>query len=330
MVDGLAEGPGGQPPETTVVVVAYNNAGDVDACVRSVIETTETGWAEVVVVDNASTDGTLQQLRHLEIEFPQVVVVANTVNRGFAAACNAGARHGTGRVVTLLNPDTVTHANCMQALVALADRPGVGPAGGRTVDADGALDRRSVQRGPELRELLSWSVLLATWGRRVPGPVGRWLGRHRALLPTDCFGYEHPVPVVIGCLLALRRTEWDRLGGFDETYFMYGEDVDLSLRARAIGLTPTYTPDAVITHFVGKSSTRAEKLTMSMRGRVTVLLRHWSRPRASAGRCLLLAGVGARAAVERLGGRPGPWTAVLRARHEWLRGWPTPVRSSLS
>jgi GT2 family glycosyltransferase len=306
-----------------VVVVTYNSAKDIEACLSSALASTTGSALEVIVVDNASTDDTVAVARAIADQRPEVTVVANERNLGFGAACNQGVRLGSGEFVLLLNPDTVTHPGALDALLDVAARSGIGPVGGRTVDADGRLDPRSVQNAPSLLGNLAWMLASPVWGSRLPGPAGRLLGRNPALLDPATLSTERPVPVVIGCLLALRRDAWERLGGFDESFFMYGEDVDLSLRARRLGLTPVFTPDALITHLVGRSSeTYAAKLVLAMCGRATVMARHWSPAEARLGRLLLVLGVGIRGLGERLHGGPGPWAETFAQRRKWSRGYP--------
>ena len=134
------------------------------------------------------------------------------------------------------------------------------------------------------------------------------------------------VGVVTGCLLACERSLWDRLGGFDERFFMYGEDTDLSLRAAELGYLPQITPAATITHVVGASSgSGGDKMAMIMRARVTLMYKHWTPLQRRLGVALLRAGVVLRAsgsaAKARLR-RPGSsamWPEVWRQRSRWTR-----------
>jgi GT2 family glycosyltransferase len=306
----------------TVVVVTYNNAADITDCLRSLLTTTVTTRLHVVVVDNASKDETVDLARRIADDDDRVAIIVNTANAGFGAACNQGAAAGDDQFVVLLNPDTVVHDGAVDALVAVADRPGIGPVAGRTVDSTGRIDPLSAQNVPSLRDTVWWALAIPVWGRRLPGWLGRALGRNPVLLSPDELAAERPVGVVIGCLLALRRSDWTALRGFDESYFMYGEDVDLSLRARAVGLIPTYTPDAVITHYVGRSShTFGAKLIVAMSGRVTVMVRHWKPGRARLGQALLVAGTALRALGE-IRSPTRPWTETLAARDRWRHGYP--------
>ena len=157
--------------------------------------------------------------------------------------------------------------------------------------------------------------------------------------PESLGGWERDtvreVGIVTGCLLLAPRAVWQRLGGFDLRFFMYGEDADLAMRAWAAGYRPAITPDSVVTHEVGVSSaSRPDKLMMLMRGKVTLLRKHWRSPRRELGIRLLLAGVGLRALAPtsmtgKNGGRPGAWREVWRARRGWLEGYPEAERPRL-
>ena len=133
------------------------------------------------------------------------------------------------------------------------------------------------------------------------------------------------VGVVTGCLLLAPRKLWDTLGGFDERFFMYGEDADLALRARALGYRPAITPDAVITHVVGASATGPWKRRLLLRGKVTFVTKNWPPSSARMATLFLAAGVAVRAAGARLLRRASPWPEVWEKRSEWLNGWPEPA-----
>jgi GT2 family glycosyltransferase len=126
----------------------------------------------------------------------------------------------------------------------------------------------------------------------------------------------------VGAALLMRRSALDVLGGFDETFFMYGEDADLAARARKAGYRPAITPDAVIVHYVGASSLSAEKREMTLRCRVALARKHWSPKRAEAAVVLLQAGTGLRALGASIAGSSGStWPAVWRRRRDWREGY---------
>jgi N-acetylglucosaminyl-diphospho-decaprenol L-rhamnosyltransferase len=214
--------------------------------------------------------------------------------------------------VLLLNPDTTVVDGAVQRLVAFADHhPGHGLYAGRTVDPDGNLDPRSCWGFPTLWSTLCFALGLSTLFKGSP-----------TFDPESLGGWQRdtvrPVDVVTGCLCLVPRATWLELGGYDERFFVYGEDVDLGLRARAAGYRPLLCPDATIVHEVGRSSaTRGDKLVLLHRGKVSLLRKHWSRPSAAVGVALLRAGVGLRAALGR-----DAWPELHRRRAQWLQGHP--------
>ncbi|HWH96815.1 MAG TPA: galactosyltransferase-related protein, partial [Pseudolysinimonas sp.] len=132
------------------------------------------------------------------------------------------------------------------------------------------------------------------------------------------------VPIVTGCLLLVSRSDFDRIGGMDERFFLYGEDAEFSLRAARAGLRPVIVPEASIVHAVGASTgARGRKMTMVLAGKVTLLRSAWSPGRAQLGVGLLVAGVGLRAALETVTRRRDRmWTHAWEHRDDWLPGYP--------
>ena len=302
--------------DVSVVVVSYNALDWLTACLAAVAAAAPTRRVQVIVVDNAS-DPDVQA--YLATRPHGVEVLQQDRNLGFGRACNLGAAHSRGQYVMLLNPDAILHPGAIEALVDfLAADPGRGLVGGRTLRPDGGLDPRSCWGAPSL-----WSWFCAAAGLST-------VFRGSLLFDPESLGHwqrdtEREVDIVTGCLLLAARSTWDRLGGFDEDFFMYGEDADLSLRARASGLRPSITPAAVAVHAVGASSpTRLGKQRLLLRGKATLVRKHWSAPRSRTALLLLGAGVGLRAAVETVRRRDDRTQRTLWAeRRDLLAGWPT-------
>ena len=201
-------------------------------------------------------------------------------------------------------------------------QPAPGVYGGRTLRPDGGLDPSSCWGAQTPWSALCFATGLSTafHGHAIldPESLGRW--------QRDSV---RDVGVVTGCLLLTSRAAWERLGGFDERFFMYGEDADLSARARRLGYAVRITPDATIVHVVGASSSNsAAKMSMVMKARATIMRKHWRRPARMFGLGCLLAGVGVRAAaaaalVRLRGAPPGvSWNGVWAERRVWIRGYP--------
>lgn len=311
-------------PDVSILVVTYRCRDEAAACLRSILATTGGLDAEVVVLDNASGDGTAELVA---AEFPAARLLASRENLGFARGVNRAAEEATGEFVLLLNPDMEVHSGAVESLVRFArDHREHGIYGGRTLDPDGSVNPGSCWGAPSLWSLFCFATLLSTAFRR-----------SRVFDPESLGGWKRDsvreVDIVTGCLLLAPRALWQELGGFDTRFFMYGEDADLSFRARALGYRPAITPDAVVTHEIGVSSaTREDKLLLLFRGKATLLRKHWRGPRLRAGLFLLKAGVGARALLAvlggRRGGRAGAWPEVWRERGDWLPGYPPRIDAS--
>ncbi|AYG03713.1 glycosyltransferase [Gryllotalpicola protaetiae] len=312
----------------TVVIVSYNTREQTLACLDSLVaEAARAPGLEVsaVVVDNGSSDGSAEAVR---ARHPAVLVIDAGENLGFAAGVNRGAAQATGEYVLLLNPDTTVLPGALVALVDFAQaHPEHGLYGGRTLAADGSLEPSSCWGAPSLWSLLCFATGLSTAFARSrlfdPESLGRW--------QRDTV---REVPVITGCLLLIARFDWNRLGGMDERFFLYGEDADFSLRAAAAGMRPVIVPAATIVHTVGGSTSEAgrpgdrrlgngRKMSMVMAGKATLLKARWSPARAVVGIALLRAGALTRGLLERAVGRAGgTWGEVWRRRGEWSPGYP--------
>jgi hypothetical protein len=301
-------------PDVSILIVTYRCRDAARACLASLRETVSVPH-EVVVLDNASGDGTVEMVR---AEFPGVRLIASEENLGFALGCNRAAEAARGEYLLLLNPDTEAHEGAVANLLGFARaHPEHGLFGGRTLDPDGSVNPGSCWGAPTLWSLFCFATLLTSAFKRTrlfdPESLGGW--KRDTVREVD---------IVTGCLLLAPRTLWEELGGFDTRFFMYGEDADLSLRAAALGYRPAITPDAVVTHEIGVSSAaREDKLMLLFRGKATLLRKHWCGLRLRLALGLLAAGLGLRSLLSRGRGRgPSPWTQVWRKRADWLAGYP--------
>lgn len=304
-------------PDLSVIIVSFNTRDLLAACIESVYRATPDLALEVVVIDNASADGSAEMVAKT---FPTVHLIRSAENTGFGRAANLAVAQSRAPWIVLLNPDTEVHDHALERLVEFARaHPQAGLTGGRTLRPDGSLDPGSCWGDITLWSLtcfaLGLSTALAHSSTFDPESLGRW---DRSSIKT--------VDIVSGCLLAASRDTWDDLGGFDERFFMYAEDADLALRARALGFHPAITPDATITHELGAASgSGATSRAMVLTGKTTLLTKHWSPARARLGVALLVAGVGLRGLGALLLGRASsPWPEVWRQRGVWTRGWPPP------
>ena len=256
-------------PLVTVVIVTYNSSEHIGACLDSALEQLPGDGSEVLVLDNASIDGTADLV---EQQWPQVHLIRSSVNVGFARACNQAAAATSTQFVLLLNPDAVMFPGCVAALLDLARRrPWGGLFGGRAYTAAGDVDPMSCWGRPTLWSSFCFATGLSTAfansERFNPEGIGSW--------PRDT---ERPVDIVSGVLLLADRGAWERLGGFDERFFMYGEDFDLGIRAIAAGYEPVITPDAGIRHVGGASSAAVQMEILLFRGKVSLVRKLWNGP----------------------------------------------------
>ena len=222
-----------------IVIVTYNSAAEIGECLDAAMAT----GAEVIVVDNASSDGTPDQVRQRG-----AAIAVNAVNRGFAAAVNQGIRLVTSEYLLLLNPDAVLKKGSLDPLRAACAAPGVGAAGGKLVDFQGV-----VQTGFSVRRLptplvLAFEVLLVN--RLWPGNPANWHYRCYDLSYDEPAEVEQPA----GAFLMIRRQVWEDLGGLDEQFYpIWFEDVDFCKRLRDRGYRVRYEPGAVAAHRGGHS-----------------------------------------------------------------------------
>lgn len=309
--------------DVAILLVSYNTAPHMEPCLRSLLNARDRVTQQVVVVDNASTDDSVKMIQD---RFPDVELIVSEKNLGFGAAVNLAAKRADAEFVLLLNPDTLVLGHAVDTLVTFArNNPGLGLYGGRTVRRDGSLEPSSCWALPTLWSLAMFATGLSTFAKGSP-----WLD------PESMGDWQRDsvreVGMVTGCLLLIPTAVWRELGGFDERYFMYSEDADLAIRARARGYRPTICPDAVIVHDVGKASaTRLDKLMLSFTGRATLIRTHWSGLRRTIGLNLLLAGVGMRALLASLfknQERAGAWPGLWAARERWSAGFLSPSHNS--
>jgi N-acetylglucosaminyl-diphospho-decaprenol L-rhamnosyltransferase len=229
----------GAGPAVSVVVVSYNTRELLVACLASLAHTSLP--LQVIVVDNASADGSADAAR---AHGPHVEVIANTENLGFGAANNAGLRAAQAPYVLVLNSDAAIRPGTIETLAGVLDaRPDAGVVGPRTVGADG---RPQVSFGPDLTPWNEWRQRRLVTGvkRGDGGALRRWERLASA---------ESEVAWVSGSCLLARRDLLARMGGFDEGFFLYEEDVDLCVRIREAGFKVLFTPRAEVLHHLGRS-----------------------------------------------------------------------------
>lgn len=229
-------------PTVSVIIVSYKVRFYIEQCLNSVLRSVPD--AQILVVDNNSEDGSVEYLRD---KFPQAEVIANDFNAGFGKANNMALAKATGRYVLFLNPDTVVAERTIPGCIGYMDaHPEVGAVGVRMQYGDGrfALESRRSLPTPSVS---FWHMI----GLGKLFPKSKLFAKyHRTYLDKES---ECPVDVVSGAYMFVRKEALDKVGGFDEDFFMYGEDIDLSYRILQAGYQNRYLPLPIV-HYKGEST----------------------------------------------------------------------------
>lgn len=226
-----------------VVVVNYNAGDYLARCIGSIYRSATEVELDVVVVDNASRDGSTESARKA---FPTIRLIENPVNRGFATAANQGIRATEASFVMLLNPDAEITGGTLDAFAKLAeDRPRAGAIGPLVRNPDGSI-QPSARKVPGILESLFHAFLASAW------PTNPFT-RSYTLSDWDR-GDEREVEWLSGSAVLLRRDAVEQVGLYDEAFFMYVEDVDLCTRLRAAGWQVIFAPELEVTHVIGVSA----------------------------------------------------------------------------
>ena len=218
--------------KTSIIILTFNGLELNRKCVAALLANTR-GDFELVIVDNASTDGTVE---YLEAQTdPRLHIIFNDRNAGFAAGCNQGARAATGAVLVFLNNDTEVTPGWLEPLLEALAEPGTGIAGSRLLFADGTIQHAG----------------LAVSRDGIPRHIYRGFpaGWPAANKPRE-------FQAVTGACLAIRKELFDSAGGFDESYENGIEDIDLCFRVRRLGLKVVYRPESVVYHLECASKNR--------------------------------------------------------------------------
>ena len=266
--------------EVSVIIVSWNTREILRECLESVYRETNDIELEVILVDNASTDGSAEMVQK---DFPQVVLIANPQNRGFAAANNQGIEIAKGRFVLLLNPDTVVLDRAIQKTIAFAEQhPRAGAVGIRNTHANGQLQKNCFRYASVL------NIAISTFGLHRLFPRSRFFGRERMWWwdYTD----SRKVDVVAGCYMLVRKECIENIGGLDEAYFMYGEEMDWCWRMERAGWEVWFYNDATIIHYGGMSSAQnpAEMQCEAQRSLLYFIQKREGRLARAVGRGLLM------------------------------------------
>lgn len=304
--------------DVSILVVSYNTREMTLAALDSIVAETKHASYEIIVVDNASTDGSPEAIAAHPAK-PRLIALKENI--GFGRANNLAAEEARGYYILLLNSDTVVIDGAIDNLVAFAQRSRRALIwGGRTVFADGRLNPGSCWR-----RMTPWNLFCRITGLTAVFPKSE-------IFNSESYGgwqrdSMRPVDIVSGCFLLIPRSIWMALGGFDPKYFMYGEDADLCLRAHRLGAMPAITPEATIVHHGGASDrVRTEKMIKLLAAKASLIERHWPLPLRTPGQYMLMMWPLSRYIALTLAGRATGRSDTLQSADQWREIWAARLR----
>jgi hypothetical protein len=216
-------------------------------CLQSVYASETQYQYEVIVIDNHSSDGSVDAIRAV---YPEITLIANEDNTGFAKANNQGMEVASGRYVLLLNSDTLVQPDTLDTMIRFMDtHPELGASGCKVILPDGSLDKACKRGFPTPSASFYYAF---GWSKRYPDNPKYNQYQLGHLSPDD----EYPVDVLVGAFMLVRRETIEQVGGLDETFFMYGEDIDWCYRIKQAGWGIYYYPRTYIIHIKGGSARR--------------------------------------------------------------------------
>ena len=224
--------------QISVIIVSFNAPCFLQVCLESVRDALKGLRGEIIVIDNASTDHNVEMIRQ---DFPEVELTANSENTGFSKAVNQGVKQARGEYILILNPDSVLPEDGLSKILAYAEtQENLGAVGCRFIDGTGALLPECKRNFPGIRSAVS-KLFGLNWG---------YYADH-----ID-EGEVAQVEVLTGAFMLIRRELFNRMKGFDERFFMFGEDIDLSYRIHKEGFRNRYYGKVSMIHFKGESTVR--------------------------------------------------------------------------
>jgi O-antigen biosynthesis protein len=231
--------------QLSIIIVNYNVKYFLEHCIISVQAAMQRVSAEIIVVDNVSTDDSVQMM---QTKYPHITLIANTENVGFAKANNQAVAVAKGEYILYLNPDTIVPEDCFTKCIAyLQAHTKVGALGAKLIDGKGAFLPESKRGFPSFStaffKISGLSSIFKT------SPI--FNKYHLGFLPQD---QTNEVDVLVGCFMMMPKKVVDKVGGFSEDYFMYGEDIDLSYCIQKAGYKNVYFADTSVIHYKGEST----------------------------------------------------------------------------
>ena len=249
-------------PDLSIIILNYNTKDFLEDCLSSIRKAkTDRFRFEIIVVDNASTDGSPQMVKK---QFPKIKLVANKKNLGFAAGNNLGVKKAKGRYLLFLNPDTIVRPNTFEEMIKFMDNhPDAGAATCKIELPNGKLDEACHRGFPT-----PWNAFCHFSGLEKLFPKSKIFASYT--LGWNDLNKTHQIDAGVGAFLMVRREVGDEVGWWDEDYFWYGEDLDFCYRIKEKGWKIYYVPKVKIIHYKGVSSgIRKESKKISTASRET-------------------------------------------------------------
>ncbi|TBR18761.1 MAG: glycosyltransferase family 2 protein [Chitinophagaceae bacterium] len=258
--------------QVSIIIVNYNVKLFLEQCLLSVRNAIGLLQTEIIVVDNCSSD---ESIEYLSSRFPDVEFISNKENVGFAKACNQGAKQASGNFLLFLNPDTIISENSIRECYDFFEKNNeCGATGVRMINGDGEFLRESKRGFPN--PAASFNKLMG---------LSKLFPRSK-FFSTYYLGHikekeNNLVPVLAGAFMMLNRKVWEIIKGFDESFFMYGEDIDLSYRVQQAGYKNYYLGSITITHLKGKSTRGNKKQIDHFYGAMKIFVKkHYSKKKS--------------------------------------------------
>ncbi len=235
--------------DLSIIIVNYNVKEFLQNLLESIYKATERLSAEIIIVDNASDDGSQEIIKQ---KYPSVILIENKENIGFGKANNQALQIAKGKFIVLINPDTIVKENTFEKLIEFFDRtPSAGLAGCKILNPDGSLQlacRRSFP-GP-------WTSFTKVFGLSSLFPKSKLFAKYNLTYLDENKTYE--VDAISGAFMMMRREVYEKIGGFDPAFFMYGEDLDFCYRTQQAGFKVYYFHETEVIHFKGESTKRSK------------------------------------------------------------------------
>lgn len=262
--------------DLSIIIVNWNSTAYMRECVQSIYAQTRTTAFEVIVVDNASSD---RSIEHLKDEFPDIKLILSTENAGFARGNNLGFKSAIGEYVLLLNPDTKLVNPVIDLMMAFAkSKPDIGIVGCRHVNPDITVQTCAVQKFPTIvNQLLNIEALRLRWPACPLWDISPLFGDLRTPVQVE---------VIPGACELLRSEVFAKVGGYSEDYFMYGEDIDLNYKVARLGLKNYFVPEAILIHYGGRSSSQRKVSQWSIIMQSRAMLQYYTKTHGAFYACM--------------------------------------------